>query len=155
MADAPYRKNLHDIVKESHSNSASHGFWDNERTIETLPSKLALIHSEVSEALESYRNPDSDNLVPVPARLIETLLTAVGIEGDGDGDYQPPIEAWGELTNIYDRWRDKPRGFDIELADIIIRVADLAGAEGIDLDAAVQRKHAYNVGRPHKHGRVV
>jgi len=39
-----------------------------------------------------------------------------------------------------------------ELADIVIRVYDLAGALGIDLDAAIEVKHQYNVGRPYRHG---
>lgn len=152
MGDAPYRtaKSLTDVVKDSYDNSAAHGFWDNERTDETLPSKLALIHSEVSEALESYRNPDSDKMVPVPTALVERLLNIEPVELDDDDD-----DPLSDLNSLYGKWQAKPKGLDIELADIVIRVGDLAGALGIDLDAAVQRKHAYNVGRPHKHGRIV
>ncbi len=39
-----------------------------------------------------------------------------------------------------------------ELADIAIRTFDTAAALGIDLDAAIEAKHAYNKTRPHKHG---
>jgi len=46
----------------------------------------------------------------------------------------------------------KPVGFPSELADIIIRVGDLAGILGIDLEAAVVRKMNYNETRPMKHG---
>lgn len=48
----------------------------------------------------------------------------------------------------------KPVGFASELADIIIRVGDLAGIVGIDLEYAVTRKMAYNEGRPYKHGKA-
>lgn len=152
MADAPYRKNLTDIVKESYANSSAHGFWDDERTDETIPSKLALIMSEAAEALESYRDPKSDEMVPVPADLLEELIHYMG---DGATSGSQRWKDWVAATVLLDKWKAKPKGFDIELADIIIRVGDLAGALDIDLDAAVQRKHAYNVGRPRKHGRVV
>lgn len=150
VADAPYRKSLSDIVKDSHENSAAHGFYDNEETIETVPSKLALIHSEVSEALESYRDPESDNLVKVPESVLEMLIEAAA-KSDNDHD----IVVTSNARQLLEKWRNKPRGLDIELADIIIRVADFAGWKGIDLEAAIAKKHAYNVTRPHKHGRVV
>ena len=42
----------------------------------------------------------------------------------------------------------------IELADLVIRAFDFAGKHGIDLEAAIARKHAYNTTRPRKHGKV-
>ena len=48
----------------------------------------------------------------------------------------------------------KPIGLPSELADIIIRVGDLAGILGVDLQAAVIRKMAYNETRPFKHGKA-
>jgi NTP pyrophosphatase (non-canonical NTP hydrolase) len=41
-----------------------------------------------------------------------------------------------------------------ELADVVIRCLDYAGARGIDLVAAVHAKQAYNETRPHKHGKA-
>lgn len=46
----------------------------------------------------------------------------------------------------------KPQGFAIELADILIRVLDLAEAEGLDLSYAYAVKTAYNELRPERHG---
>jgi len=46
----------------------------------------------------------------------------------------------------------KPTGFVSEIADIVIRIGDLCGYLGIDLEGAVQRKMAYNATRPHRHG---
>lgn len=40
-----------------------------------------------------------------------------------------------------------------EMADIIIRVADLAGGFDIDLEQAVDDKMRYNASRPWKHGK--
>lgn len=41
-----------------------------------------------------------------------------------------------------------------ELADIIIRVLDTAGARGINIGRAVLLKMAYNATRPHMHGKL-
>lgn len=47
----------------------------------------------------------------------------------------------------------KPEGVASEIADILIRTLDFADAHGIDLEAAVATKVAYNQTRPHMHGR--
>ncbi len=52
-------------------------------------------------------------------------------------------------------WMDatgKPLGPNIEIADVLIRVFDFAGAMGIDLDEAVRMKMAYNETRAYRHG---
>jgi NTP pyrophosphatase (non-canonical NTP hydrolase) len=46
----------------------------------------------------------------------------------------------------------KPCGFPSELADIVIRCLDLAGAMGIDLQAVIEQKHEFNRTRTHRHG---
>lgn len=71
--------------------------------VHRLGTILALIHSEVSEALEAVRHEDRPN-------------------------------------------------FEEELADVVIRVLDLAGGLGIDLDAAVAAKLARNRERGYRHG---
>ena len=46
----------------------------------------------------------------------------------------------------------KPEGLKSELADIIIRVVDLAAALGMDMEHALTEKMAYNHTRPYRHG---
>jgi NTP pyrophosphatase (non-canonical NTP hydrolase) len=62
-----------------------------------------------------------------------------------------------EVTEAMEAVRDPgdpPDDLAEELADIIIRVADLAGWEDIDLQAAVWNKVAVNEGRPRLHGKA-
>ena len=47
----------------------------------------------------------------------------------------------------------KPEGVAVELADAVIRIADLCGHLGIDLEEVIEIKMAYNEGRPYKHGK--
>lgn len=46
----------------------------------------------------------------------------------------------------------KPEGIAIELADIVIRVADYCEHAGISLAGAISIKHFYNEKRPYRHG---
>ena len=47
---------------------------------------------------------------------------------------------------------DKMEGIPSELADVVIRVMDMCGYYGIDLEAAILEKIQYNKSRPYKHG---
>lgn len=57
----------------------------------------------------------------------------------------------GRMTTTI-RENGKPEGLGSELADIIIRVCDTAGALSVDLEAELRAKLAYNRTRPHRHG---
>jgi NTP pyrophosphatase (non-canonical NTP hydrolase) len=69
----------------------------------------------------------------------------------------------GEVSELWEAYRagklnvlcDKPiqlTCMEEELADIVIRVLDVARQKNIDMDRAVHLKHEYNQLRPYLHG---
>lgn len=122
--------------KEIHENAVNHGWYDESRTPAEL---LCLVHSEVSEALEEVRKGKSMN---------QTYYSGKTESEDEEGIITTTIK----YSDIKTAQHHKPEGVPAELADIIIRVLDIAGYYGIDMEAAVLEKHEYNKTRPYKHG---
>lgn len=56
------------------------------------------------------------------------------------------------LNEVHYSENNKPDGFPIELADTIIRILDLSARLGLDMDALIAEKQAYNEKRPYRHG---
>lgn len=56
-------------------------------------------------------------------------------------------------TETYYRSDGKPEGVPHELADVVIRCFEMADFYGIDLEAAIIEKMAFNATRPYKHGK--
>ena len=102
---------LRRLTEEALRIATEHGFKD-----ATPAEDIALMHSELSEALECLREG------ALPHEALQ------GVNG-------------------------KPEGVPSEMADVVIRVLHFCGKHGIDLDAAVADKMAFNEGRPFKHGK--
>lgn len=107
---------ISELIKQAHQTAREKGWWDKEPAFGEL---IALCHSELSEALEDFRNGN------------------------------PLDETW------YGPLSDSPRGIPIELADVVIRIADMCGHYDIDLEAAIRIKMEYNKSRPYRHGNKV
>lgn len=85
-----------------------------------------LIHSELSEALEDYRNNKG--------------LRELYFERSTDNKVFSEEEV--ALWSAADRRLVKPCGIPIELADVVIRIAQHCGTEGWDLAGAVEYKNS-------------
>jgi NTP pyrophosphatase (non-canonical NTP hydrolase) len=89
-----------------HGASSRAGWWDDDTPPTFLvPLKIALIHSELSEALEAHRKDVMDDKLP----------------------HRP--------------------GLEVELADALIRIFDLAGRFKLDLGGAMAEKLTFNEDR--------
>ena len=90
------------------SSSEEAGWWTNinSNDLNVIATKLCLVHSEVSEAMEGVRKDLMDTHLP-HRKMVE-----------------------------------------VELADVLIRVFDLAGALDLDLGGALVEKMVYNKKRP-------
>lgn len=97
-----------------------------------VPEHAALLHSEVSELFEAWR----DGLAPY------------------EHFYALPRNPTS--TDMYDEEGNlgKPVGIPSEVADIVIRACQFSAEYDIDLVRAIKEKMAYNKTRPFKHGRV-
>lgn len=90
-------ENIEQIKKEIHKNSIAHGWWTEPRPFGEI---CALIHSELSEALEEYRN----------MRPCVYIVKSEEIKAISPEQYQLNGE--------------KPEGIAVELADAVIRILD-------------------------------
>lgn len=127
---------IEELQKRIYDWSNNCGWWSTEED-RNIPSKLALMHSELSEALEIHRKPlqFSDG--------VQMRVDEIG--------YLDKVLNNIEREQLPDNSR-KPEGFGVELADCIIRILDTAEFLGIDIGKCLFEKQLYNETRPYKHG---
>lgn len=120
---------MNEWAEKIHLNAKVHGWWDEPRGFGEI---IALCHSELSEALEEYRNGRP--------------MAYVWQEEDADNltEIEPDVTKWQPGR--------KPEGIAVEMIDCLIRILDWCGRYGIDVDTLLQKKHEYNCTRPYKHG---
>lgn len=125
---------LNKLAKEVHTLAIEKGWWETERSFAEI---IALIHSELSEALEEYRN-GKPNLYYNCEELSPNYPPAMC----------NPKDKY-ECLNFYKKdvcpyKSKKPEGIAVELADVIIRILDYCGKEGIDIDDILRCRRAGN-----------
>lgn len=123
---------INKLAKKVHENARNKGFFDSEKNIGEM---LCLIHSEVSEALEADRKDSYANWDNFNAEL----------KAQEKGGHK---DAWKTAFDLHIK-----DTFEDELADIMIRVMDLAAFKGIDLESHIEAKMNRNALRERKHGK--
>lgn len=153
--------NLNDYADEIHGQAEASGFWPPEGR--NFGEMIALMHSELSEALEAHRNGQQNHFhefkIPHPEqplpeyvrqpmrRLAENIEHAART---GEPTHPIPELDRQDLTRA---GLIKPEGVAVELADALIRILDTMHSLGVDIDAIVQEKMSYNASRSFKHGK--
>lgn len=118
---------INETAQAAYKNAVSKGFYDSPPSI---AERIALIHSEASEALEADRK---GHYCDANMNVVNGWI--------GDEDFKEYF-----TENVKSSFED-------ELADIMILVMDLAAWKGIDLEAHIAAKMRYNSLREHKHGK--
>lgn len=142
---------VNELKRAVHEAAVDHGWWSKE--VETVSNgitrvpvernmgeMIALMHSELSEALEASR----DTATADP--------TAIYYEYEFNGIPEISLEPTQLLPGHPATLIGKPVGIASEFADVIIRVLDTCEALEIPITRALVEKHNYNLTRPYRHG---
>lgn len=108
---------LNELRDTSYEIAKSKGWHDPDFDTATFADRMALVISELAEALEEHRKGCEP-----------TRIYFVRREGEAVGSRENPLD--------YAADGNKPEGVIIELADAAIRIGDTAGKHEIDLEAA-------------------
>ena len=132
---APHRSSyLEKLGDHVHAINVDNGWFEENRS---MGDEMALLHSEVSEAFECYREGQMGETVK--------YTSADGFSIVKRGDVNDNSFRRSGLIG-------KPLGFASELADILIRLVDTARRYDVDLAEATAWKLEYNATRGYKHG---
>lgn len=117
------------FMKEVHQVAVDKGWYS---PAKSKVEALALVHCEVSEAIEEIRKGDLS-----PIYQLNSMYCVV----------EPDDDDWNRAT--------KSEGLAVELADVVIRVLDFCEHYNIPLIDAMLLKNEYNKTRPFRHGKVL
>lgn len=120
------------MESEVYDCNVANGWFEADRT---FGDDIALLHSEVSEMLEEFRDHGMED-VTKPHAHIRNCEPSPHAAGDDRCLFGPP----------------KPEGVGSEAADILVRLLDTCKRRGIDLAFEFDRKLKYNWTRGHRHG---
>lgn len=133
--------NLNDLANDIYLANKEKGFWSRERP---LVETTMLIVTELAEAVEEERAGRAGVWYSDPAYNMHYDADMVAVEGD---HLAHPLR--GSRSRAL-----KPEGVDIELVDALIRLLDLLGFRGTDVEELLKQKLAFNESRPARHGKA-
>jgi NTP pyrophosphatase (non-canonical NTP hydrolase) len=131
---------IKETIEKAHSMAKQKGFWEEEKR--NIPQALLLIISEVSEATEALRKDhyaDQD--------VVESLSHDLELDRT---DEEFLLKAINWKTSFEQGVKSS---FEDEIADVAIRLFDLCGGLGVDLEKHIELKMMYNSMRGYKHGK--
>ncbi len=146
-----------DNEREIHHNAVKHGWWNEQQPVQE---RFALIHSELSEALEAWRNQGTKNVEEhykgdVGEELADTAIRILDFLGGLDAglvseDRRSSGSFPSEIGRIHSMVSKamfafpSKQGLRFALTKIVAELVGLAESEGFNLEKEVQRKHETN-----------
>ena len=129
---------INELIEKAHATARDKGWWE-EGKLKSPVECLALVHSEISEAIEEIRKGLRDTYFKIPDEATKKVLFD---------------ELRMTKNHIFALAKAgfKPEGEAIELADAVLRIADYCGYHKIDLVGAIEAKMLYNDTRSYRHG---
>lgn len=136
---------LSSVEQEIFDTAEASGWHEHDRE---LPEALALIHSEVSEALEAYRDGMEETANQYRYKTTDVVVDP----SDEYGEYV--YMTLPKMPHIHDGTPvlGKPEGVASELADVIIRVLDYSRQKNIQTIPVMLQKMEFNKTRGYRHG---
>lgn len=131
---------LNNMAKDCNEVSRSKGWLEESRSFGDL---IALMHSELSEALEEFRDGRGMNEIYWKCKNCALEVP--------DSKYFDGLSVRCNHT-VHKFCEFKPEGIPIEFADVIIRVLQACGNDKIDIQDAYNTKMQFNQTRPYRHG---
>lgn len=111
---------------------------------------ISQLVNEAHENAKAHGWWENDKITKQPRSFGELIALCHSELSEALEDYRSALP----VATMY--YQDgKPCGIPSELADVLIRVFDMSGYYGIDLEKAVLEKMEYNRTRPYKHGNKV
>jgi NTP pyrophosphatase (non-canonical NTP hydrolase) len=123
-----------DLQARVHKIAQDKGWWEAERSVGDL---IALMHSELTEALEEYREGRGPG---------EVYYTCQELDGDGRVVRKLVAESRAEIPP---GTLARPEGVAVQLGDCVIRILDFCAHLGTDLESLLEQKVAYNERYPY------
>ena len=131
---------MKDLIKRAHGTAKEKGFWDTPRNVSEM---LMLVVSELAEAQEALRK---DHF----AKPLSVVSLSHDLElANTDEEFELNVPEWKEKFEQHIK-----SSFEDEIADVAIRLFDLCGGLGIDLEKHIELKMKYNSMRGYKHGKA-
>lgn len=140
---------LNELRDSIHKNSVARGFYDGDNELKDLlrddklatdivthakfAERIALVHSELSEAIEADRHNRWANLREINL------------------DFRSNMPIGQSSKELFEK--EVKNTVEDELADALIRILDMCGWLNIDIEKHTELKMKYNVGREYKHGK--
>lgn len=163
---------LKDLAHSVHEQAVKSGFYEDRSTAdsESRLGMIALIHSEISEALEciradqwtDYRTEDKPTKPQgLPSELADTVIRALDfsvfynikilepLRGIRHVEHISAKKAAAYIADMHQVTTDE----DMQL--LIQQCYHLAAMCAVDLDNAIRDKADYNRSRPYKHGKTL